>query len=175
MYQFRLTDEQWQAIQPVMAITAKLETRGRPRRSNREIVDAVLTLFWHGGSLRDISYNHVPYQTVARRLSEWRKRGMLTFLIEALAKDMEKRSDIRLRDCFKDSQFEGIEKYQPGKIIFMDEIGPIYLDDPPVPTWQEATKEFFETPRVWHILFSHPSPWLYERFPSNLNVRLRYV
>lgn len=172
---FKLSDEQWSLVAPILSLSPRLETRGRPRRSDREVFEAALRLVKSWGSWRDISSNLAPYQTVFRRVKEWEDRGVLAPAVEALARDMEERGKISLRSCFMDHAFTDIDGKSPRTYIISIEDGPLYIGDPPEKSWQEMTQGFFQEPRVWRYLRACPSPWIHERLPQDLSKRLKFV
>jgi len=174
---FHLSDEQWEIVAPLVARPPRLETRGRPRRSDRGIVDAALWILKANVRWRRLRYQTKPYppfQSCHRRFQEWLHGGVLDLVIEALAKDMEKRAQIPLRDCFMDNLFEGLAGKNPlNTLIEFNE--PVYFGDPPDEPWPIEIRGFFETPRIWRFLRTCPSPWIQERLPDNLSFRLKFV
>lgn len=84
-----LKDEQWALIEPHIPVIAKCENgRGRPRRSSREILDAILWILRTGASWKDLPGRYLPYQTCHRRFQEWGNAGVMEKILEALAKDI---------------------------------------------------------------------------------------
>ncbi len=166
---FRLTDEQWNIVAPIVAPEPRLETRGRPRRSDREVIEAILRLIVEQGTWRSVSNGFAPHQTVFRRAKEWQSRGLITLIIEALARDMEERGGILLRECFFDDLFIRLVGKDPRTNIVQFNGEPV--DEP----WPMNTKFFFEEPRVWRFLHRCSSVWIHARLPDNLVERLKFV
>jgi hypothetical protein len=100
---------------------------------------------------------------------------VITQVLETLARDMEERGGIRLRECFLDKVFAKIEGKDPRRYFIQFEDSSFYLDSPPERPWQENTRRFFEEPKVWRFLRACPSTWIQERLPPNLSERLRFV
>lgn len=172
----RLSDEQWAIVAPIIARPPRLETRGRPRRPDREILEAALSLVRQWSSWRTASRDLAPYQTVFRRVREWQECGILTRVLEALARDMEERGGVRLRDCFLDTAFEGIQGKNPKQyFIWFEDSSLAWDEDPFARPWPENIQRFFEEPRVWRFLRACRSPWIQERLPTDLSDRLRFV
>jgi len=165
---FRLTDEQWNIAAPIVAPEPRLETRGRPRRSDREVLEAVLRLIVEQGTWRSVSGGLAPHQTVFRRAREWQSRGLIILVIEALARDMEERGGVPLRECFLDNLFAEIAGKSPRTVYiqFTEETG----DNP----WPMNAKLFFEEPSIWRLLQACPSAWVRARLPNDLAERLKF-
>lgn len=101
-----LTDEQWALIEPLLAELPKRDDgKGRPWRSNREIMNAVLWILRSGARWKDMPEKFPSYQTCHRRFQAWVKDGSLRRVLETLAKDLEMRGGIDLSECFIDGTF----------------------------------------------------------------------
>ena len=169
---FKLSDEQWQLIEPLTTRQRRLETRGRPRRPNREIVDAVLWLIQERRSWRGLRYKDFPpFQTVHRRYREWSRAGILIPVLETLARDLEERGGIPLQKCFLDEIWETLKDKNPATTFVISEDG---LTDATQLPWQTLTRIYFESPRIWRVLYAYGTPWIQERLPVDLPQRLRY-
>lgn len=77
-----LTDEQWQAVEPLFRKT-KAKT-GRPPRDPRQMLDGVLWILNTGAAWRDLPERFGPWQTVFDHFRNWRRGGVFTRVIEAL-------------------------------------------------------------------------------------------
>lgn len=165
---FRLTDEQWNIVAPILAPEPRLETRGRPRRSDREVLEAVLRLIVEQGTWRSISNGLAPHQTVFRRAREWESQNIIASVIETLARDMEERGGIPLRECFLDNLFAEV-KGKDNRKCFIQFAGKIEYE-----AWPLNTKFFFEEPHVWRFLQACSSAWIRERLPDDLAERLKF-
>ena len=101
-----LTDEQWALIEPLLAELPKRDDgKGRPWRSNREIMNGILWILRSGARWKDLPEKFPPYQTCHRRFQAWVKDGSLRRVLEALAQDLETRGEIDLSECFIDGTF----------------------------------------------------------------------
>jgi transposase len=100
-----LTDEQWSLIKPLFDKADAVQTRGRPRRSDREILNGVLWILRSGARWSDLPARFPPYQTCHRRFQEWVKDGRLRKVLETLAADLHSRGGIDLSECFIDGTF----------------------------------------------------------------------
>ena len=85
MDRHRLTDEQWQRVEPLTV--GKKGDPGRSGADNRRFVEAVLWLSRTGAPWRDLPAEFGPWNTVFRRFSRWAKRGVWARMLQALAED----------------------------------------------------------------------------------------
>lgn len=173
MVKLKLTDEQWSVVNPILRKVTR-ETRGRKRNNDKSLFEAALYYLGNSGtSWRELSWNdYPPHQSCFRRFKEWDSRGLIVQAIVTLAKDLEERGEVPLRDCFKDFLFEdGI----PSEPMIVIEGGILYLDEPPARPWEVATKEYFESRQIWMILYYCQSEWIRARIPANLLQRIKSV
>jgi len=105
-----LTDEQWSLIEPLFDKPPAVTTRGRPRRSEREVLNGVLWILRSGARWYDLPDRFPPYQTCHRRFQEWVKDGRLRKVIETLAADLHTRGKLDLSECFIDGTFVSAKK-----------------------------------------------------------------
>ena len=106
-----LKDEQWAVIEPhIPVIPAREDRRGRPRRSSREILDAILWVLRTGAPWKDLPDRYPPYQTCHRRFQEWDSAGVMDTILEALARDLKERGKLDLTECFIDGSFAPAKK-----------------------------------------------------------------
>ncbi|MEN9920734.1 MAG: hypothetical protein RL538_627 [Candidatus Parcubacteria bacterium] len=169
----KLTDEQWDLVAPILS-KPRRETRGRKRRSDKALFEAALYFIANSNvSWRSLPIDtYPPYQSCFRQFKEWDSRYVIVPAIEALAKDLEERGGISLRECFMDELFEEETLTEP--IIILD-MGPMYIGGQPERSWQVVTKEFFTSNRVWCILYGSQSEWIRERTPNNLLHRIKFT
>lgn len=101
-----LTDEQWQIIEPLLPrLPRRRDGRGRPWRSNREVLNGILWILRSGARWKDLPERFPPYQTCHRRFQSWVRSGVLSRVLEALAEDLRQRGEIDLSECFIDGTF----------------------------------------------------------------------
>lgn len=141
-----------------------METRGRPPRPDRELLDVALLILAGRDSWRKAAREiRVPFQTVYRRYVEWKEAGALDAVLATLAKDMEERGGIRVQDCFMGDIAEML--YRDPNTLLRIEGGEDYDDLP----WQIRTRLFFTEPETWRSLVRHArSKWWHARLPSDL-------
>lgn len=81
MRRYELSDEEWAVIEPLIPPAA---TTGRPRRSPREIWNAIFWVLRSGAPFRDLPERFGPWQTVYHRFNTWRREGVFDRVLEAL-------------------------------------------------------------------------------------------
>jgi transposase len=101
-----LTDEQWTIIEPSLPELPKRDDgKGRPWRSNREVMNGILWILRSGARWKDLPDRFPPYQTCHRRFQTWVKDGTLRKVLETIAQDLQTRGEIDLSECFIDGTF----------------------------------------------------------------------
>jgi transposase len=100
-----LTDEQWSLIESLFDKTETVQTRGRPCRENREVMNGVLWILRSGARCSDLPGRFPPYQTCHRRFQQWVKDGTLRKVLETLAEDLRVCGGLDLSECFIDGTF----------------------------------------------------------------------
>ncbi len=105
-----LTDEQWALIAPLFEKANEIQTRGRPARAAREVLNGVLWILRSGARWQDLSERFPPYQTCHRRFQEWVKDGRLKKVLETLAQDLLERGKLDLSETFIDGTFVSAKK-----------------------------------------------------------------
>src|ERR1044072_5465192 len=100
-----LTDQQWSLIESLFDKPPSIQTRGRPRRCDREILNGVLWILRSGARWCDLPDRSPRYQTCHRRFQQWVKDGRLERGLETLAEDLRTRGELALSECFIDRTF----------------------------------------------------------------------
>ena len=96
-----LTDEQWAVIETHLPeLPRRDDNRGRPWRSNREVMNGILWILRSGARWKDLPERFPSYQTCHRRFQAWVKDGTLRKVLEALAEDLQRRGHVRNRNCY---------------------------------------------------------------------------
>ena len=106
----KLTDAQWQLIQPLFESDAPSGARGRPRRPDRDVLDGVLWILKTGARWKDLPPQYPSYQTCHRRFQQWVRDGTLERTLQALAQDLKQRGGLDVREAFIDGTFSGAKK-----------------------------------------------------------------
>lgn len=82
MRRHQLTDEQWDAVEPL--VPKKRARTGRPPEDSREMLDGIFWVLRTGAPWRDMPDRFGPWQTVYDYFSAWRKGGVFDRILEAL-------------------------------------------------------------------------------------------
>jgi transposase len=83
-----LTDEQWQAVDPLMPRSAA--RTGRPPKDPRLMLDGIFWNLCTGAPWRDLPERFGPWQTVYDHFSKWRRSGVFATIVEALQIKLDK-------------------------------------------------------------------------------------
>ncbi|MGW4110904.1 IS5 family transposase [Actinosynnema sp. NPDC004786] len=78
MRRHELTDERWQAIEPLPPASG---AKGRPRVDDRRVINGMLFKAKTGVAWRDLPERHGPWRTVCNRFWRWSRDGTLTTLV----------------------------------------------------------------------------------------------
>ncbi len=105
-----LTDEQWSLIEPLFDKAEVVQTRGRPPRNAREVLNGVLWILHSGARWCDLPDRFPPYQTCHRRFQQWVRDGRLKKVLETLAQDLLERGKLDLSETFIDGTFVSAKK-----------------------------------------------------------------
>lgn len=72
----RVPDDLWEEIEKLLPPNPPREAGGRPRTSDRLILDAILYVLWAGCPWRALPTEFGPWQTVYDRFAEWKRAGV---------------------------------------------------------------------------------------------------
>jgi transposase len=73
-----LTDEQWQAVEPLLPVSG---AKGRPRVDDRRVINGMLFKAKTGVAWRDLPERYGPWKTVYNRFWRWTRNGTLSALV----------------------------------------------------------------------------------------------
>ncbi|WP_083674667.1 transposase [Paraburkholderia sediminicola] len=82
MKEIQLSDEQWHCVEHLFSHFDF--GRGRPRRSDREILDAVLWVQTNEAKWHRLPSRYPPQQTCYARYLAWRRNGILQKALDTL-------------------------------------------------------------------------------------------
>jgi transposase len=101
-----IQDEQWAIVRPLLPTPVRrADGRGRPRVSDREILNGILWILRTGARWLDLPERYPPYQTCHRRFQEWVQAGVFEKVLQALVRDVKERGKLDLTECFIDGSF----------------------------------------------------------------------
>jgi transposase len=78
---YELTDHDWSAIKPMLPN----KVRGVPRVNDRRVLNGIFLVLRSGAPWRDLPSSFGPYTTCYNRFVRWRKAGVWSRVMEALA------------------------------------------------------------------------------------------
>ena len=105
-----LKDEQWQLIEPLIPKSVKKDSRGRPAKNSRDVLNGILWILRTGAPWQDLLDRYPSYQTCHRWFQRWVKQKIMDKILKALAKDLRDRGKLDLSECFIDATFAGAKK-----------------------------------------------------------------
>lgn len=87
MRRYELTDDQWELIADLFPD----QTMGRPRRSDRIVLNGILWILCSGAAWRDLPGRYGPWKTVYHRFRQWEASGLFTHILERLHVELDER------------------------------------------------------------------------------------
>ena len=78
---YELADHEWVAIRPMLPN----KPRGVPRVNDRRVLNSILWVLRSGAPWRDLPDYYGPYTTCYNRFVRWRRAGVWSRIIDALA------------------------------------------------------------------------------------------
>lgn len=91
MSRYRLTDDQWALIAPLMP---RAHGAGHPWREHRPLFDAILWVLHTGAPWRDLPPEFGPWETAFYRFNRWRREGLLDRLAHRLQLQLDRNGQI---------------------------------------------------------------------------------
>ena len=80
---YELTDHEWAAIKPMLPN----KPRGVPRVNDRRVLNGIFWVLRSGAPWRDLPQAFGPYTTCYNRFVRWRRAGVWSRIMNALAAD----------------------------------------------------------------------------------------
>lgn len=108
----RITDVQWQEIQPVLNTPTKSSRGGRPRTEDRQVINGILWILLNGTQWADMPGVYGSYVTCWRRYSEWLKKGTWDKIWAVLIKSMDRKQQLEWSMALWDGAFLPVKKNQ---------------------------------------------------------------
>ena len=81
MRRYELNDTQWSVISDLFPCSSD---RGRPRRDDRTLLNAIFWMLCSGAAWRDLPERYGPWQTAYDRFSEWKQAGLFDQILRHL-------------------------------------------------------------------------------------------
>lgn len=83
---YELTTKQWNKIRSLLPPEVS-GGRGRPRKDNRTMLNAILWILCTGSQWRMLPESYGAWQSVHARYSKWKKDGILEPVLQVLANE----------------------------------------------------------------------------------------
>ena len=106
----RLTDAQWVQIERHLPRPRRSPKGGRPRVSNRDVVDGILWVLKTGARWRDLPDGYPSGSTCWRRLRQWDEDGTWLALWRAFLGELDARGRLQWENTFIDASFASAKK-----------------------------------------------------------------
>jgi transposase len=87
MRRYELTDAQWSLIEGLFP----KQTTGRPRLSDRRVLDGILWILCSGAAWRDLPERYGKWQTVYSRFRRWQESGLFDRILGRLQIELDER------------------------------------------------------------------------------------
>jgi transposase len=87
MRRYELTDAQWGLIEDLFPE----QTTGRPRLSDRRVLNGILWILCSGAAWRDLPRRYGKWQTVYSRFRRWQESSLFDRILERLQIELDER------------------------------------------------------------------------------------
>lgn len=87
MRRYELTDAQWSLIEELFP----KQTTGRPRLSDRRVLNGILWILCSGAAWRDLPERYGKWQTVYSRFRRWQESGLFDRILGRLQIELDER------------------------------------------------------------------------------------
>ena len=79
---YEMTDEMWELVADL--VSSDPAATGRPRRDDRQMLNAIFWILCSGAAWRDMPERFGPWSTVYQRFRDWRDEGKFALILERL-------------------------------------------------------------------------------------------
>lgn len=104
----RLSDEEWELIEPIIRKCSKKKKRkdgrGRPRVSDRECLDGIIWILITGAKWSDLPDDYPSASTCWRRLNEWSRSKVFNKILQTLLERLRDEGKLGENHTALDSQ-----------------------------------------------------------------------
>jgi transposase len=107
---WKLTDEQWKLVEPLLRPVRREDNRGRPWHDTRAVLHGVFWILGSCAQWSEIPAKYPPYQTCYRRFQQWVREGRLVEVLRLLARQLHERGKLNLDEAFVDATFASAKK-----------------------------------------------------------------
>ena len=109
----KLTDEQWSKIEPLLKKPRKKGKGGRPRISDRDVIDGILWVLRTGAPWRDLPERYPSPSTCWRRLRQWEEDETWLTIWRSYLGQLDVEGILDWEECFIDASFIPAKKGAP--------------------------------------------------------------
>ena len=86
---YEVTDEEWEQIKRSIPEEQESNSRGRPSKDSRTMLNGIFWILRSGASWRDLPERYGPWQTVYKRFAKWSEAGIFEKIFTDLAMEAD--------------------------------------------------------------------------------------
>src|SRR6266700_1833021 len=105
-----LTDAQWEKIRPLLPRPGSRRRGGRPRASDRKVLEGILWILRSGARWQDLPEEFPSPATCWRRLRDWEEQGVWLNIWRAFLAELNERKQLQWSESFLDGSFAPAKK-----------------------------------------------------------------
>ena len=107
---WKLTDEKWKKLEPLLPKPKKSKKGGRPWIDNRRVFEGILWILWTGAPWSALPKDYPSYSTCWRRLKHWEEEGIWENAWRKFVGELDEKGQIDWRESFIDASFAPAKK-----------------------------------------------------------------
>lgn len=112
---YELSQRQWELIKEELPQPKVKEGgKGRPSRSDREILNGIFWILCSGSPWRDLPEKYGPWQTIYDRFRKWQQQGVFERILKKLRLRLQQDGYLDLNSWFVDSTVNRAHKAAAG-------------------------------------------------------------
>jgi transposase len=105
-----LSDAQWEKIRPLLPGPRSRRRGGRPRASDRKVLEGILWILRSGARWQDMPEEFPAPATCWRRLRDWEEQGVWLDIWRAFLAELNERKQLQWSESFLDGSFAPAKK-----------------------------------------------------------------
>lgn len=107
---WKLTDEQWQKIEPLLPTLKKSKRGGRPWADKRKVFEGILWILRTGAPWADLPKQYPSPSTCWRRLRDWEEQDVWLNVWRAFLAELDEKGQLDWSEAFADGSFAPAKK-----------------------------------------------------------------
>jgi transposase len=107
---WKLTDQQWKRIEPLLPHPKKSRKGGRPWADNRKVFEGILWILRTGAPWADLPKRYSSPSTCWRRLKGWEEQGVWLKIWRAFLAMLDEQGQLDWSEAFVDGSFAPAKK-----------------------------------------------------------------